>query len=78
MGETVRAVHHGRVVFSDWLRGYGLLLIIDHGDGYMSLYGHNQSLNKAVGDWIASGEAIARAGDSGGQSRRRALLCGPL
>ena len=67
MGDPVKAVHHGRVVFSDWLRGYGLLLIIDHGDGYMSLYGHNQSLAKAVGDWIAVGDAVARAGDSGGQ-----------
>lgn len=68
-GDTVKAVHNGRVLFSDWMRGYGLLLILDHGDGYMSLYGHNQSLSKQVGDWVATGEAIASAGDSGGQNQ---------
>ncbi|WP_151702180.1 murein hydrolase activator EnvC family protein [Nitrincola alkalilacustris] len=62
----VRAVHHGRVVFADWLRGYGLLLIIDHGGGYMSLYGHNQSLFREPGDWVGGGEAVAVAGNSGG------------
>lgn len=68
LGTEVRSVHHGRVAFSDWLRGFGLLVIIDHGDGYMSLYGHNESLFKDVGEWVESGEAIATVGDSGGQS----------
>ncbi|WP_409524252.1 murein hydrolase activator EnvC family protein [Nitrincola sp. MINF-07-Sa-05] len=62
----VRSVHHGRVVFADWLRGYGLLLILDHGGGYMSLYGHNQSLFREPGDWVGGGEAVAVAGNSGG------------
>ena len=55
------------MVFADWLRGFGLLLIIDHGDGYMSLYGHNQSLYKNVGEWVAAGEIIATVGRSGGR-----------
>lgn len=67
-GTTVRAVHSGRVVFANWLRGTGLLLIIDHGDGYMSLYGHNESLSKARGTWVNAGDEIAIAGQSGGQS----------
>lgn len=67
-GEPVRAVHYGRVVFSDWLRGFGLLLIVSHGDGYMSLYGHNQVLYRETGDWIAAGETIAAVGNTGGQS----------
>lgn len=66
VGEPVAAVHHGRVVFSDWLRGYGLLIIIDHGDGYMSLYGHNDSLLKETGDWVSQGEKISTVGNSGG------------
>ncbi len=65
-GQEVRAVHHGRVAFADWLRGFGLLLIIDHGDGYMTLYGHNQSLYKETGEWVEAGEPIARVGSSGG------------
>lgn len=65
-GAPVKAVHAGRVVFSDWLRGYGLLMIIDHGNGYMSLYGHNESLLKDTGTWIRAGQTIATAGDSGG------------
>lgn len=65
-GQEVRAVSHGRVAFADWLRGYGLLIIIDHGDGYMSLYGHNQSLYKETGDWVEAAEVIATVGDSGG------------
>ncbi len=65
-GREVRAVHGGRVAYADWLRGYGLLLIIDHGDGYMTLYGHNQSLFKEVGDWVREGEVIGLAGRSGG------------
>lgn len=68
-GSDVKAIHHGRVVFADWLRGAGLLLIIDHGDGYMSLYGHNQSLLAETGDWINAGDVIATVGNSGGQQR---------
>jgi septal ring factor EnvC (AmiA/AmiB activator) len=63
----VRAISHGRIAFSDWLRGFGLLTIIDHGNGYMSLYGGNQSLYKEVGDWVESGEVIASVGNSGGR-----------
>ena len=65
-GSPVSAVHHGRVVFSNYLRGHGLLLIIDHGDGYMSLYAHNQVLLKETGDWVQTGEQISRVGNSGG------------
>jgi len=68
-GQEVHAISRGRVAFADWLRGYGLLIIIDHGDGYMSLYGHNQSLYKETGDWVEAGEAIASVGDSGGVDR---------
>ncbi|MDH3713121.1 MAG: peptidoglycan DD-metalloendopeptidase family protein [Gammaproteobacteria bacterium] len=67
-GNNVRAVYHGRVVFADWLPGLGLLAIIDHEDGYMSLYGYNQSLLKDTGDWVEPGDIIATVGDSGGQS----------
>jgi septal ring factor EnvC (AmiA/AmiB activator) len=66
-GEPVQAVSHGRVAFSDWLQGFGFITIIDHGDGYMSLYGHNESLFKQAGDWVEAGEVIATVGDSGGQ-----------
>ncbi len=66
-GNPVSAVHYGRVVYADWLRGFGLLVIVDHGKGYMSLYGYNQALYKQVGDWVESGEAIATVGQSGGQ-----------
>ena len=66
-GTEVKAVFRGRVVFANWLRGFGLLTIIDHGGGYMSLYGHADVLLKTVGDWTESGEVIARAGKSGGQ-----------
>ena len=65
-GAPVHAVHGGRVVFADWLRGSGLLLILDHGNGYLSLYGHNQSLLRDVGSWVQPGEAIATVGSSGG------------
>ena len=65
-GEQVRAVAPGRVVFADWLRGFGNLLIIDHGGDYLSLYGNNESLYKQVGDIIHSGETIATVGNSGG------------
>ena len=66
-GTPVRTVSHGRIAFSDWLQGYGFIIIIDHGDGYMSLYGHNESLFKQAGDWVKAGEVIATTGDSGGQ-----------
>lgn len=66
-GDEVHAVHYGRVVFADWLRGFGLLLIIDHGNGYMSLYGHNQSLYKQTGDWVGSNEVVSSVGNSGGR-----------
>ncbi|MGE8496723.1 MAG: murein hydrolase activator EnvC family protein [Pseudomonas sp.] len=66
-GSQVRAVHGGRVVFADWLRGAGLLVILDHGNGYLSLYGHNQSLLKDAGDVVKAGEPIATVGTSGGQ-----------
>ena len=68
-GADVRAVYRGRVIYADWLPGLGLLTIIDHGDGYLSLYGHNDRLYKAVGDVVAAGEVIAASGDSGGSSR---------
>ncbi|MGE0080575.1 MAG: murein hydrolase activator EnvC [Thiohalomonadaceae bacterium] len=68
-GQEVRAVSHGRVAFADWLRGYGLLVIIDHGAGYMSLYGHNQTVLKEVGDWVQAGDVIATVGDSGGSEQ---------
>ena len=68
-GSKVEAIHSGRVVFADWLRGSGLLVIIDHGDGYMSLYAHNQSLLKETGDWVNPGDMIATVGNSGGQQR---------
>ncbi|WP_300618702.1 peptidoglycan DD-metalloendopeptidase family protein [Dokdonella sp.] len=66
-GTPVRAVSHGRVAFADWLRGYGLMIIVDHGDGYLSLYGCNETLLKDVGDWVDAGTPIASSGASGGQ-----------
>lgn len=66
-GTEVRAVRAGRVVYADWLPGMGQLLVVDHGGGYMSLYGHNQEILKAVGQDVREGEAVARVGDSGGQ-----------
>lgn len=65
-GQSVRAVADGRVVFADWLRGFGNLLILDHGNGYMSLYGNNESLLKSVGENTQSGENIASVGSTGG------------
>ena len=65
-GSSVRSVYFGRVIYADWLRGQGLLTIVDHGDGWMSLYGHNESLLKETGEWVAPGEVIARVGSSGG------------
>ncbi len=67
VGTQVRAVHGGRVVFADWLRGAGLLVILDHGNGYLSLYGHNQSLLRDAGDIVKAGDPIATVGTSGGQ-----------
>ena len=66
-GREVRSVYHGRVVFADWLAGLGLLVIVDHGEGYMTLYGYNETLLKDAGDWVAPGDVIATVGDSGGQ-----------
>ncbi|MCU7834126.1 MAG: peptidoglycan DD-metalloendopeptidase family protein [gamma proteobacterium symbiont of Taylorina sp.] len=65
-GTAVHSIAHGRIAYSDWLRGYGLIIIIDHGNGYMSLYGHNQTLLKEVGDWVEANEIIATVGSSGG------------
>ncbi|KPQ29282.1 MAG: Membrane-bound metallopeptidase [Marinobacter excellens HL-55] len=62
----VKAVHYGRVVFANWLRGFGLMTIIDHGDGYLTLYGHSSSLFTEPGDWVAAGETVALAGRTGG------------
>ncbi len=64
-GARVRSVAAGRVVFSDWLRGLGLLVIIDHGDGYLTLYGHNDALYVDLGDWVDGGEVVATVGSSG-------------
>ena len=68
-GREVRAVYHGRVAFADWLAGMGLLVIVDHGEGYMTLYGYNETLLKDTGDWVAPGDVIATVGDSGGQAQ---------
>ncbi|MDP1930592.1 MAG: peptidoglycan DD-metalloendopeptidase family protein [Gammaproteobacteria bacterium] len=65
-GSPVRSIHPGRVVFSDWLRGSGLLVIVDHGEGYLSLYANNQTLIKRTGDWVNRNEALATAGTNGG------------
>ena len=67
-GQPVRSIHRGRIAYADWLRGFGLLLIIEHGDGFMSLYGHNETLTRETGDWVEPGETIATVGDSGGYS----------
>ena len=68
-GSQVRALYFGRVIYADWLPGMGLLTILEHSGGYLSLYGHNQQLYKAVGDWVSPGDVIATAGDSGGRSQ---------
>ena len=68
-GREVRAVYHGRVAFADWLAGMGLLVIVDHGEGYMTLYGYNETTLKNTGDWVAPGDVIATVGDSGGQQQ---------
>ena len=66
-GEAVHSIHRGRVAYADWLRGFGLLLIIEHEDGFMSLYGHNETLTRETGDWVELGEIVATVGDSGGR-----------
>ncbi|MDH3988382.1 MAG: peptidoglycan DD-metalloendopeptidase family protein [Gammaproteobacteria bacterium] len=68
-GREVRSIYHGRVVFADWLAGMGLLVIVDHGEGYMTLYGYNETTLKRAGDWVAPGDVIATVGDSGGQQQ---------
>jgi len=68
-GNSVIAIHDAKVLYSDWLRGFGLVTVLDHGDGFMSLYGHNQALLKQAGEVVEAGEAIALLGQSGGQSR---------
>ena len=68
-GREVRAVYHGRVVFADWLAGMGLLVIVDHGEGFMTLYGYNETILKSGGEWVAPGDVIATVGDSGGQQQ---------
>lgn len=68
-GSEVRAVWHGRVAYADWLPGLGLLLVLEHGDGFMSLYGHNEALFSAVGDWVGAGQVLGRVGDSGGRDQ---------
>jgi septal ring factor EnvC (AmiA/AmiB activator) len=67
-GARVRAPFGGRVVYADWLPGMGLMLVLDHGQGYMSLYGHNEELFRKVGDRVESGDVIASVGDSGGHN----------
>jgi septal ring factor EnvC (AmiA/AmiB activator) len=66
-GDPIRTISHGRVAFADWLQGFGFITIVDHGEGFMSLYGHSESLFKQAGDWVTAGEVIATVGDSGGQ-----------
>jgi septal ring factor EnvC (AmiA/AmiB activator) len=66
-GESIKSVYSGTVVFADYLRGYGLVVLLDHGKGDMTLYGYNQTLLKKEGDKVAAGETIALAGDTGGQ-----------
>jgi septal ring factor EnvC (AmiA/AmiB activator) len=68
-GSHVQAVSHGRIAFADWLRGLGNLIIIDHGNSYLSLYGHNESLFKSAGEWVDAGEVISSIGSSGGQKK---------
>lgn len=65
-GSPVRAVGHGRVAYADWMRGYGLLVIVDHGGGFMSLYANQRALLRQVGDWVEPGDPIGEAGDGGG------------
>jgi septal ring factor EnvC (AmiA/AmiB activator) len=68
-GTTVKAVADGSVVFAEWMTGYGMILIIDHGNGYMSLYAHNDALLRNAGDSVKRGDAVSSVGNSGGQGR---------
>ena len=68
-GDAVRSIHRGRVAYADWFRGLGLLIIVEHDGGFMSLYGHNRALIRETGDWVDSGEVIATVGDSGGSAK---------
>lgn len=68
-GAEVRAISHGQVAFADWLKGYGLIVIVDHGDGWMSLYANNDALLKDAGDWVRAREPVATVGSSGAQGR---------
>lgn len=68
-GTPVKTIHQGMVLFADWLKGFGWVIVVDHGEGYMSLYGHNQTLLKTVGEKVETGEPIALVGKSGGQSK---------
>ncbi len=68
-GKEVKAIYPGRVVFADWLNGFGNIIIIDHGDGYLSLYAYNRSLEKELGEWVNKGDVISTVGRSGGQSQ---------
>jgi septal ring factor EnvC (AmiA/AmiB activator) len=65
-GQEVRAVAAGRVVFAEWIRGFGNLMIIDHGQSYLTIYGNNEALLKQVGDAVGTGDAVATVGNSGG------------
>lgn len=67
VGTPVRAVSQGRVVYADWMPHFGLLVIVDHGEGYLSIYAHNQNVTRGVGDFVKAGETIAALGDTGGQ-----------
>ncbi len=68
-GAQVRAPYYGRVVYADWLPGLGLLIVLDHGGGYMSLYGHNEQVYRRVGDRVAPGDALAAVGEAAGLGR---------
>ena len=68
-GGEVKSVAQGRVVFADWLRGFGNLLIVDHGGQYLSVYGNNEALIKQVGDAVSAGDTVAKIGASGGQAQ---------
>lgn len=69
VGRHVRAISGGRIAFADWLRGLGNIIIIDHGNSYLSLYGHNESLFKSAGEWVEAGDIIGSVGSSGGQKK---------
>ena len=69
VGTAVRAVSYGRVVYADWMPHFGLVLILDHGEGYMSVYAHNQNVTHQVGEWVRAGDTVATLGESGGQEQ---------